>query len=362
MLIELHAHVPHPDFLNKHPHWGPTYVTTEDGDIQLKIGKWQLSLGIPERKAALKAGNVEPLEATFAKRRDPSVRIAQMDAMGQDVQVLSLPAHYAMYWADPEFSVSYASHVNDVLAAYCAPYSDRLFFWAHAPVNQPEAAAKEVERAVLQLGAKGLSMGGANFGGLEFGDEALYPLWAKLCDLDVPIFVHGFNQSVTWGDKADTERFEVTSICGMIYDESQCFWNLICGGVLDRFPNLKVYITHGGGFVPYQLGRMEMTNRVLGDTLNKKPLRDYLPQFYFDPLVHSMAMRRAVIEDISIDRLLYGSNFGGSDGIREDLTEGLGLSEEDRNKIRSENARKLLRFGKLGVANKSDHKVMQTSL
>ena len=75
-----------------------------------------------------------------------------------------------------------------------------------------------------------------------------------------------------------------------------------------------------------------------------------------------MAMRRAVIEDISIDRLLYGSNFGGSDGIREDLTEGLGLSEEDRNKIRSENARKLLRFGKLGVANKSDHKVMQTSL
>ena len=351
MLIDLHAHIPHPDFLDRHPHWGPTYIDTPDGDIALRIGKWVLNLGIPERKAALKAGTADSIEETFAKRRNPDVRIALMDALEQDVQVLSLPSHYAMYWAEPEFSVPYASHVNDVLANYCSAYPDRLYFWAHAPVHRPEAAVKEIDRAVRELGAVGLSMGGANFGGLEFDDIQLDPLWAKLCDLDVPIFVHGFNQSVTWGDKADTERYEITSICGMMYDEVSCFWNLICGGVLDRFPNLKIYITHGGGFVPYQLGRLEMTNRVLTEVRNKKPLREYMSNFYFDPLVHEMSMRRAVVDVVGVDRLLYGSNFGGSDGIREDLTEGLGLSEGDREKIRSGNARQLLRLPQIGKFN-----------
>lgn len=351
MLIDLHAHLPHPDLLDRHPHWGPTYINTPDGDIALRIGKWVLNLGIPERKAALKAGTADPIEATFAKRRDPSVRIAQMDALKQDVQVLSLPSHYGMYWAEPEFSIPYASHVNDVIASYCSAYSDRLFFWAHAPINEPAAAVKEIDRAVRELGAVGLGMGGANFGGLEFDDVELDPLWAKLCDLDVPIFVHGYNQSVTWGDKADTERYEVTSIVGMMYDEVRCFWNLICGGVLDRFPDLKVYITHGGGYVPYQLGRLEMTNRVLGDVRNKKPLREYMSNFWFDPLVHEIPMRRAIVDVIGVERLLYGTNFGGSDGIREDLTEGLGLSEIDREAIRSGNAMKLLRLPKLGTYN-----------
>jgi predicted TIM-barrel fold metal-dependent hydrolase len=188
-------------------------------------------------------------------------------------------------------------------------------------------------------------MGGANFGGLEFDDEAYYPLWEKFCELDVPIFIHGHNQSATWGDKADTERYEITAIVGMCYDESRCFWNLVCGGVLDRFPKLQIYITHGGGYVPYQLGRFEATNRVLGDAKNEKPVREYFSSnFWFDPLIHDLPMRRAVVEIVGPDRLLYGDNFGGSDGVRGDLTDGLALSETDRNKIKSENAKKLLKM------------------
>ena len=235
--------------------------------------------------------------------------------------------------------------MNEVQAEYCSAHPDRLFFWAHAPVNDPPAAAEELDRAVLRLGAVGLAIGGANLGGLEAHDEALDPLWSKLCDLDVPVFVHGYNQSVAWGDDADRERFDVTSICGMPHDESQFFWNLICGGVLDRHPALKVYVAHGGGFIPYQLGRMELNNRRLKDRLNRRPFRDYLPHFYFDPLIHSPVMRRALIDDMGADQIMYGSNFDGSDAISEDMTAGLGLSEEDREKIRSGNAMRTLRLG-----------------
>src|SRR5690606_35950674 len=116
--------------------------------------------------------------------------------------------------------------------------ADLLMFWAHAPLNVPVEAAKEIRRAVTELGAKGLVAGGSNFGGLEFDSPEMDPVWEALCDLDVPMFVHGYNQSVTWGKEANTDRYETTAIVGMNYDETKCFWYMINGGVFDRFPNL----------------------------------------------------------------------------------------------------------------------------
>ncbi len=114
--------------------------------------------------------------------------------------------------------------------------------------------------------------------------------------------------------------------------------------VLDRFPNLKVYITHGGGYVPYQLGRLNQTNKNLDTHHNKKDLVDYLDNFYFDLELHEVVMRQAILDLVGADRLLYGSNFGGSDAVRHDLTEGLRISDEDLAKIRYKNACELLHF------------------
>jgi len=260
MVIDLHCHLSHPDMLHQHEHWGP-FREFYAGAYNLRVGKWRLALSTKEILANRRSGvQTESLEDMQARRADPAYRIAQMDAAGQDVQVISHPVHFNMYWAEKEFTVRFARYINDLLAKYCSAYPDRLYFWAHAPMNDPAAAVKELEYAIGELGAKGLSTGGANLGGFEFDDEALFPIWEKLCEYDRPVFVHGFNQSATWGDRAEQERYEITSIVGMMHDETACFWNLICGGVLDRFPKLKVYITHGGGYVPYHLGRFEATN------------------------------------------------------------------------------------------------------
>jgi predicted TIM-barrel fold metal-dependent hydrolase len=205
------------------------------------------------------------------------------------------------------------------------------------------------------LGAKGVSAGGSNFGGLEFDDEAMYPVYETMCDLDVPFFIHGYNQSVTWGKKANEDRYETSAIVGMNYDESKCFWYMTVGGVLDKFPKLQVYITHAGGFVPYQLGRLAATQPNLDHYKNKRPLPDYInTNFWFDPEIHELPLRQAMVDMIGADRLLYGTNFGGSDAIRFDMTADLKLSNEDKDKIRYKNACKLLRLdpAKLGRAAK----------
>ncbi|MCU1454116.1 MAG: amidohydrolase family protein [Acidimicrobiales bacterium] len=346
MIIDLHAHNPMPALMNQHPFWGPfREVEDEDGKVwPLRIGDWTIHLSTPEKEAALKAGVVEAPEEIFAKRADPAVRIEQMDKAGIDKMVLSITSHCYMYQTEPEWALEYARLYNDESAKYTAPFSDRLYFWAHAPLQDPQAAVGELERAVTQLGAKGLNMGGANFGGLEADSPELYPVWEKACELDVPLWVHGYNQSLNWGERAKDERYEITAIVGMMYDESSLFWNMVCGGVLDQFPELKVIVTHGGGFTPFQLGRFENTNEVLATAKNKKPVREYLSNFWFDPLVHDVPMRRAIIDLIGADQLVYGTNFGGADGTREDLLAPLDMPDEDREKIHSGNAVKLLKL------------------
>ncbi|MBB5684816.1 amidohydrolase family protein [Sphingobium boeckii] len=343
-LIDLHAHVILPGFYDQDPFWGPRWEQGDDGELRLRIGHWLLTLGIPEQKAALSRGEKFGIEGIMNAWGNPAGRLKAMDALNQSAQAVSIPSHAYMYWADRDFSIRFAQTCNDTLAEYCSRGNDRLYFWAHAPLNAPEEAAKEIRRAV-KLGAVGLSAGGSNFGGLDFDSPELDPVWQAMCDVDLPIFVHGYNQSVTWGERANEDRYETTSIVGMNYDETKCFWYLTVGGVLDRFPDLKVYITHAGGFVPYQIGRFEETVKNLDVSRNQKPLRHYLKRnFWFDPELHELPMRQALVEVIGADNLLYGTNFGGSDAIRTDLTEGLRISDSDRRKIRYENAVDLCRF------------------
>jgi predicted TIM-barrel fold metal-dependent hydrolase len=101
--------------------------------------------------------------------------------------------------------------------------------------------------------------------------------------------------------------------------------------------------------VPYQLGRLAQCNTNLDFVHNKKPVLEYLKNFYFDVELHEIPMRQALVDIIGADRIVYGSNFGGSDAVRHDLTDGLRLSTMTE-KIRWQNACKLLHLdpAKLG--------------
>lgn len=332
MLIDIHAHMITPGMLNRHKFWGPSM--TLNG---FTVGHFSLGTKQPAAKTDAEA------EANLLAKMTHESRRQLMAARGVDMLVLSAPSHAFMYWAE-EFGNEYATICNDELSAYCAQDPKHFSFWAHANLADPVNAAKEIRRAVTELGARGVCVGGANFNGLEAYSEELFVVWETLVELDVPIMVHGYNQSVWWGQDHHKDKFETTSILGDCYDETLFFWYLICGGALDKYPTLKTYITHAGGMALFQLGRLNELNRGMApDAKNQKSLIEYMSNFWFDLDVHTTALRKAVVDLVGVDRLVHGTNFGGAYDFG-DPADGLGLSVADSEKIRSTNAIELLKL------------------
>lgn len=333
MLIDIHAHLITPGMLNRHEFWGP-FMRAKG----FTVGHFSLGTRQPK-----KASTDAEAEANLLARMTHAARRQTMAERGVDQLVVSAPSHAFMYWAG-DFGNEYARICNDEISAFCAGDPAHFAFWAHANLADPKEAAREIERAVTQLGAKGVCVGGANFNGLQAYSEALFPVWETLTRLDVPVMVHGYNQSVWLGERHHEDRFETSSIVGDCVDETLFLWYLICGGALDTFPALKTYINHAGGMAVFQLGRLAELNRSMApDARNQRPFMDYLPNFWFDLDVHHPALRRAVVEVVGVDRCVVGTNFGGAYD-NGDLTAGLGLSDGDREKIRSGNAIELLKL------------------
>ncbi len=348
MLIDLHAHTFTPKILGGAGEYGPTFTYDTEGNHHLQIGNWEMHMSTPALRKRAEAGEKLDPDELFAESSNPANRIKAMDANGFDILVMSLPFHSTMYFLDNAPAVQFARTVNDELAGQVAQYPDRLRFWAHLPLQDIPASVAEAERAVNQLGALGFSMGGSNLAGREADDPELYPVWEKAVELGVPIFVHGHTHVERFGaigTEPIPDNYERTSAVGFCHDETMFFYSMICGGVLDRYPDLRVYITHGGGFVPFQLGRLDQIAYTVNDRKNKKPFLDYVGNFYFDLAIESEHMRRAIVAEVGADRLLYGSNFGGSDGIWQlDLTADIGLDEAGVEQVRSGNAKSLLRI------------------
>jgi aminocarboxymuconate-semialdehyde decarboxylase len=299
--IDLHAHVVPDSIWGQAGHWGPEKVES-DGTVGFRVGKYQ----------ALRL-KVKPSTegAAIPAAPGPKGHIERMDRAGWDVHVITPSVLFFMYWAEPEIGIPFARLHNDALAEFCDPYPERLFFQATLPLQDVDASLEELDR-VVEMGAKGIYVGASNLAGREIDDEVFFPIWRKIQDLDVPVMIHACPEAVP-GEREDP--YLMTSFMGTIYDETKAFCNLIFGGILDQFPYLKFYISHGGGFIPYQLGRVEAQSKVMSDGKNRKPVRDYLDNFYFDLLLADAPAQKAMLETVDARRLVAGDNFGGADDV-----------------------------------------------
>jgi aminocarboxymuconate-semialdehyde decarboxylase len=206
-------------------------------------------------------------------------------------------------------------------------------------MQDPQAAVAEARRAAA-LGAKGVNLGTDDFGGRNFYDEAYWPLYEELQNQNLPIFIHPYPSPIASGKPDD---FNLSWVLGYCHSESVAFAHLTLGGVLDAFPKLKIYITHGGGMTPYQLGRVEQA-RTTGQPGVKaqRPIYDYVGNFYFDVLVHDLKARKFLLDVWGEDNIVVGSNRGGwdwADGFK--LLDELNLSSQAHEKIAWRNAAKL---------------------
>jgi len=231
-------------------------------------------------------------------------KLAEMDRLGIDISVLSGAPTLFFYDAPPDEAVAFTRRCNDALAEHVAEES-RLYAIAGLPLQDPEAAAAELERAVSELDMIGAHIG-TNCQATPIDAPELDPVLLTAERLGVPLVLHPYYV----GPKPGLEDFYLVNSMGNPLDTSVAAVRLIHSGALDRHPDLRVALVHAGGFLPFQLGRFDRAFAVRREPRAHidHPPSSYLNRFWMDSITHAdraLAFLRDLIGD---DRLVLGTD------------------------------------------------------
>lgn len=283
-------------------------------------------------------GKLHPLPTEI---RDVEARLAVMDRMGVDVAVVSLSPTLLMYWVAAEAAVDHARLVNDGIAAAVAQAPERLVGCAHIPMQDTAAAVAEVRRATGELGLGGVQIAPMVLD-RPLDDDDFVPVLEAVQEAGVPATLHPYFMGAS--HRPGLDRYYLTNLVGHPYQTAVGASRLIMSGLLDRLADLELVLVHGGGYLPYQVGRLDHGRRVRPEAraCQHEP-STYLRRFTFDTLTHSAASLRFLIDLVGADRVAYGTDFPydmGGGTVADHLT-GVELSEQDRRLVAGGTAARL---------------------
>ena len=273
-------------------------------------------------------------------------RVAIMDAAGLDMAVLSLNSPGIQAEPDPKVAVAAAAEVNDYLAEVIAAHPGRFSGFAALPLQDGEEAAKELHRAVTQLGLRG-ALVNAHTQGRYLDDPALRMVWACAQDLDVPLYLHPAN-----GADVPHVLSGHPELIGPMWswgtDTATHALRLIFGGVFDEFPRAKLLLGHMGEGLPYALWRLDSRwgfHNHHGIELARERPSEYLRENLYITTsgVCSAAPLQCALQALGADHILFGSDYPFEDmATATAFLAGAPVSEADRAKISHANAERLL--------------------
>lgn len=264
-------------------------------------------------------------------------RIARMDRMGIDVAVVSVSPTLLNYSLEPAAARDWARQVNEDLARLVRESGGRVVGAAHLPMQDSAAAIDEAQHAARTLGLRGAQLAPMVLDrGLDENDHAT--VLEALQELDLPVLLHPY--FVGAGNRPGLDRYYLTNLAGHPYQTAVGASRLILSGVLDRLPGLNLALVHGGGYLPYQIGRLDHGHAVRPEAKQcERPPSKYLRRFWFDTLTHSTPALKYVVDLVGADRIVYGTDFpydmGG--GPAADQLAGLGLDDDRLRLIRGGN-------------------------
>jgi aminocarboxymuconate-semialdehyde decarboxylase len=261
-------------------------------------------------------------------------RFKDMDLAEVDVQVLSNTPQTFLYDQDPELTAAAARIQNDEIARLVATYPDRFQGLATLPMQAPQRAADELARAMRSLGLKGAQIG-SNINGRNLDDPSLDPLWAVANEHAAIIMVHPNN--VAGADRM--KSYYLNNLIGNPLDTTIAAASLVFGGVIERFPAVKFFMVHGGGFVPYQAGRWDHGWRVRPEprvNLKQSP-EAAIRRLYFDTILHARPALEFLVSAFGAGRVVLGSDYPYDMGTLECVRQvrALSISETDKEAILS---------------------------
>lgn len=269
-------------------------------------------------------------------------RVKAMDARRIDVHALSLTTPM-VYWASAPLGLALSQAFNDAASAAHRRHPQRLVGLAMVPMQAPELAVRELERAVKLPGMKGVYLA-TNVNGEELDERKFWDVYAKCEELGWAIFLHPVD---TIGlDR--TKKYYLKNLCGNPYDTGIAVAHLIFGGVMDRFPKLEVNLPHAGGTFPWLIGRWDHGAKVRPELKHlEQPPSAYLKRFTYDTIGHDDRINANLVRLVGAERITLGSDYCFDMGLDDPLATVnriAGLSAADKERICGGNALKLLRL------------------
>jgi aminocarboxymuconate-semialdehyde decarboxylase len=290
--------------------------------------------------------NAKQMQDRGPKLSTIEVRLKDMDRMGIDVQAVSPAPFQYYYWTEPGFGAELARGVNDRIAEIVAKWPDRFVGIGTVPLQNAELAVAEAERAVRQLGLRGIEIN-TNVNGRNLTDPSLglEKFFRRIQELDVLLFMHpnGFSHA----DRLTNHYFN--NLIGNPMESTIAVSHLIFDGVLERNSKLKIVVAHSGGYLAHYWARMDHGHRARPDTKTviRKAPSSYLKKFYFDTITFDAEMLAHLIRKYGPDHVLLGTDYpydmGEDDpvGLIESVKR---LPRADKDLIMGANAARLLRL------------------
>ena len=279
------------------------------------------------------------------KMLDTDLRLADMDRMGVDVQVLATYVSQLHYWVDGELGQRIARVQNERLAEMAAQAPQRFAAIGTVPMQDAGRAVAELDHLVNDLGFKGVQIS-SNVAGRDLDDPRFRPFWKRAEELGAVVLIHP--NAFTQGERF--QDYFMVNVVGNPLDSTLALTRLIFSGVLAQHPALKVCVVHGGGYLPFYSARMDHAFEVRPECREhiEEPPSTYLKQVYFDTMVFSPRLLRNLVEFVGADHVLLGTDYpfdmGDDDPVAlVDSVEG--LDETERRMIRGENAARLFSIG-----------------
>jgi aminocarboxymuconate-semialdehyde decarboxylase len=263
-----------------------------------------------------------------------------MDGLGHDVDVVCSIGPFSVSFSDMpiEEGRDYAIAWNEEMASAQRKYPGRVWASAAVPLQDTRLAIEVVDDAVNRLGLMGVNLPGSVGDDARIDSERLEPFYAHVEKLGLPVFLHPTD--VIFQDMLDGYDGALHLSLGRVIEVSVAAMRLILSGMMERHPKLKIVMSHTGGSLPYQAGRMDKNTKA---AKLAKPVTSYMKRMFTDTVSPHSAGIKFAIDYFGIDHVMYGTDYPCWDPAAcLKLLDELDRSDADKHKLFYANARRIL--------------------
>ena len=326
--------------IDLHSHFFPIEALQSPGKYQDKAPRIQLEKG---RLTVTSGGGMRGSLSVGAY--DPAARIKALDEMKIDLQAISPSPILLFYWDEPAVAVHFSRLQNEAIQAVVQKYPDRFVGFGSAPL-QSISAAVAIAREAQSIGLQGLEIG-TSVGDKPLDDPVFESFFEAVQALDLLLFVHPLEGGI---DADDPWARLLGNVLQFPYRTTMMIERMILKGMFEKYPNLRLCLSHGGGLLPFNVWRLDHAYDLRPEfrkNISRRP-SEYLKKMYFDSIVHSAAALQYLVQVVGADRVVVGTDYpmamGDFDPVQK--LNLLNVSDHERSQMLGGNAARALNLQK----------------